>query len=73
MTPRCGNLLHTIAHALHWQYGETVSNWSGDTLWVAFRCRTCGSITGAHSTSTKRHCVPGMAAYPITPPLTWRR
>jgi hypothetical protein len=41
-------LRHRAAHRLKWNDGYVVSAWSGDALWIAYRCAGCGEVSGAH-------------------------
>ena len=40
-------LVHRLAHLLNLQYGEIVTEWHEGELWIGFRCRTCGEVSGA--------------------------
>lgn len=66
-------LLHRLAHVFFWNYGEVVSAWSGDTLWIAFRCATCGRCTGAHRSRHRRRCADpaGAMLASFEPPTSW--
>lgn len=68
-------MLHWLTHLFGWNHGYVVSEWSGDTLWIAFECSTCGKVSGAHPTGQRR-----TVADPATglimaarPPVAWRR
>lgn len=40
-------LLHRLAHALYWNYGNVETWWDGDWCYIGFRCAGCGSLSGA--------------------------
>jgi hypothetical protein len=65
-------LLHELAHRLGWQLGHVVSAWSGDALWIGFRCAACGRVTGVH---IAEHRYPGavLTKDSLTPPTVWSR
>lgn len=42
---------HRIAHWLHWNLGFLVSALDErGTVWIGFRCATCGKVSGIHAT-----------------------
>jgi hypothetical protein len=63
---------HGWAHRLGWATGYVVSGWSGDALWIGFRCTKCDRITGAH---VAEHRYPGavLSKESLTPPRVWQR
>lgn len=47
-------LLHRIAHWFGWNLGHVVSALDDrGTVWIGFRCATCGRISGIHASYTQ--------------------
>lgn len=41
---------HRLEHCLRWNYGEVVSALDDrGTVWIAYRCVTCGRLDGKHA------------------------
>ena len=64
-------MIHRIQHWLGWNFGEIVSAWAGDTLWVGFRCTVCRRVDGAHRSYTHREVadpISGVLGAALRPP-----
>lgn len=46
---------HRLAHWLGWHLGRVVSALDRNgTIWIGFRCGTCGKVNGIHATHPPR-------------------
>jgi hypothetical protein len=50
--------MHWLEHRLGWYRGMVVSAIDGrGTVWIGFKCATCGRISGVHALDQPRHDV----------------
>lgn len=42
-------MLHSVVHWLGWNRGDVVTAYGGyGIIWIGFRCRRCGDVSGKH-------------------------